>query len=1497
MKHRAKQWISLLLALSIVCGLIPAALAERLDVDVLQSEEPEQQSEQISEVSAADAGAVPDSADVPESVRALAGDVMAGRVEPTAVLSGSVSDTEDGAQTASDLSGSSLSVRGEAPEGMENQGWLSGLTYTYFTLKSKVKAPEGLYYFDPPSDSVTWFYFFCDPDTGVVYDWNQVRAHTLDLSFDTKSYTGGIFANYYLDSIFHGNEMYYDLSDQDTGTLRFRPTDTWLNGKGVFTIGVNGRGDAFCSEIAMISVEQNTGPYFITHPVSVKHGSFGTNYVFAVEVPEQYLNYLEWHCSRSWNYQMSNNNLIASGLGMPMLSVRKNSGEEYSCEFWCTINAPGREPVSSRVVKLHLAKNFGLYDEQFEDRYVPVGTPMTFSFRTSGTVTKREWYVFTKHSEYNGADNEQRYSWGVVAQHATYSIDGNTLTITPLDNWLNGKRVGCSVWGSENHHCQAKPSARIAIVPAGPVFGRTPEVQDLRLNVAYDFPVAAAMADSYSWDLVDSTMIPVPWSTVRQHASVSRENTSSLSVSFRDAVFSDYYYLRCTAVNSTGSSTFLYPLHFLIPPRITTTSGLPSGRAGGYYSTQLTASGSTPITWKLDPDHGTGLPDGLTLSSDGIISGYPTQDGTWAFRVRAVNAAGQDNCILSIGVGSKPAFAYGSLELKTAYVGVDYYELLEGYVSASGALWWELAPGSELPDGMVLYSGGAISGTPTSTGTYNIRLRVSNFMGTSEGTFRLKVETPTVQLSAQPTQITFGTLMEGYAYSEIVDSTPVTIRNDGPLPVRDLTYRITGSDAAVFSISQSGDSTILPTRQTKVHVRRGYFIPAGTYNAALEVCVDGSTILQVPLSFTVTVNPDFPTVENSLMFGSVEPTWLIRDYTGLAGDKSLARNILIRNLTDSQEVTVSVEGSGAQYFAVEFNGEEYFYDTQTGTPISFPMHLSYHGEYTCKVWPYQIPEGMTAEAVFNVTNGVCTISMPLTATAGEPYIYSGTLTPEESSLFLYTDYGSVDDTQFAFELTNTGTGTFDDINIEVTGEYFRKVLGIYSLAPGESAPIIIGMTSRLTTAGEYTAQVHVTNANGAFDETVTCRLVLSERELPANGCVRITGTGIHGQTLTASVEGMPEDANPIFRWWTTGGQLLARGPSCEVQPANIGELIYCTAEFVHYTGKLTSETIAARHDLGEPEFATFPTCTESGLLRRVCSVCGQTITERVPALGHRVRHVEAQAATCASYGNVEYWVCTRCNAYYLDEKCSRAADWDTVHTPVDPENHVGGVIDRDESSHWYACACGAHLEEENHIDQDSDGLCDVCCWEYTPTAPDLYDDISPYRTGNYTAPTRAGYVFAGWYEDAAFTTPIAQSVTEGPAYAKFVDAQVLAVKWQLSAQTNAQSAETKIRLVTTVDTLNFRKVGFRVDFGGIRQLDLTSKEVYRHVMGFQSGETTYYEPDVFSPESQYFMTAIISGVKNTHFDTNFTVVPYWVTLDGTTVDGLTKIFKVSDDWA
>ena len=50
--------------------------------------------------------------------------------------------------------------------------------------------------------------------------------------------------------------------------------------------------------------------------------------------------------------------------------------------------------------------------------------------------------------------------------------------------------------------------------------------------------------------------------------------------------------------------------------------------------------------------------------------------------------------------------------------------------------------------------------------------------------------------------------------------------------------------------------------------------------------------------------------------------------------------------------------------------------------------------------------------------------------------------------------------------------------------------------------------------------------------------------------------------------------------------------------------------------------------------------------------------------------------------------------------------------------------------------------------------------------------LQDYRTGDqasWTYPTQEGMAFAGWYKDAAFTTPCAASDVEGAAYAKFVN--------------------------------------------------------------------------------------------------------------------------------
>jgi len=87
-------------------------------------------------------------------------------------------------------------------------------------------------------------------------------------------------------------------------------------------------------------------------------------------------------------------------------------------------------------------------------------------------------------------------------------------------------------------------------------------------------------------------------------------------------------------------------------PKITTSS-LPSGSKGLVYSQTLTATGAMPITWNKETGE---LPDGLTLSDEGVISGIPTTTGSSAFTVRATNALGSDTQPLSISVFISPDY-------------------------------------------------------------------------------------------------------------------------------------------------------------------------------------------------------------------------------------------------------------------------------------------------------------------------------------------------------------------------------------------------------------------------------------------------------------------------------------------------------------------------------------------------------------------------------------------------------------------------------------------------------------------------------------------------------------------------------------------------------------------------------------------------------------------------------------------------------------------------
>lgn len=183
-----------------------------------------------------------------------------------------------------------------------------------------------------------------------------------------------------------------------------------------------------------------------------------------------------------------------------------------------------------------------------------------------------------------------------------------------------------------------------------------------------------------------------------------------------------------------------------------------------------------------------------------------------------------------------------------------------------------------------------------------------------------------------------------------------------------------------------------------------------------------------------------------------------------------------------------------------------------------------------------------------------------------------------------------------------------------------------------------------------------------------------------------------------------------------------------------------------------------------------------------------------------------------------------------------------------------------------------------------------------------------YQPG--TAPADAneyreeGYIFAGWFVDEACTQALTKTNVKETekAYAKYVDEKVLGVKAQVSANLTDNSAENddegSIRFVTTVDSLNYKKVGFVLRIGDV-EVTVGSNKVYKVLYAVSDSLTKWeeYHPDTeFSAQSKYFKTFTLTGFKKDgakfNYDTEVTVTPYWVTQDGTTVYGDSEVKSI-----
>lgn len=259
-----------------------------------------------------------------------------------------------------------------------------------------------------------------------------------------------------------------------------------------------------------------------------------------------------------------------------------------------------------------------------------------------------------------------------------------------------------------------------------------------------------------------------------------------------------------------------------------TTSSLPAASVGVPYSAAIGASGGVqPYTFSITAGS---PPPGLTLnSSTGLLSGTPTQAGTSNFSVQVQdsNLLTATTATASFAMTVVVPLVITSTTFPADRVGIAYSQTL----TASGGTppyTWSLSGTSVLPTGLSLSPQGVISGTPTTAGTTNFTLQVTDSGSQATGgAFSITIEpliASTGTLTLTPASIAIGQATVATVQITAPASSPaptgsVQFQSNGvslgsPIPLANGTASLTtGAFSATGSFeitaSYSGDSNYL----------------------------------------------------------------------------------------------------------------------------------------------------------------------------------------------------------------------------------------------------------------------------------------------------------------------------------------------------------------------------------------------------------------------------------------------------------------------------------------------------------------------------------------------------------------------------------------------------------------------------------------------------------------------------------------------------------------
>lgn len=180
---------------------------------------------------------------------------------------------------------------------------------------------------------------------------------------------------------------------------------------------------------------------------------------------------------------------------------------------------------------------------------------------------------------------------------------------------------------------------------------------------------------------------------------------------------------RTTGTGAPFTATRSYTLTISAPMIAITPGSLANGTAGQSYNAALTANGGVaPYTYSIISG---ALPNGMTMSSAGVLSGTATVSGIFPLTVMATDTNGMTATQAYMLTIAAPVLSIAPSTLVPATVGTSYNQTF----SASGGIapYTFTTSGGALPPGLTLNAAtGVLSGAPTVAGSYGFTITATD---------------------------------------------------------------------------------------------------------------------------------------------------------------------------------------------------------------------------------------------------------------------------------------------------------------------------------------------------------------------------------------------------------------------------------------------------------------------------------------------------------------------------------------------------------------------------------------------------------------------------------------------------------------------------------------------------------------------------------------------------------------------------------------------------